>query len=394
MPSIGASIHFSTRASLDLSHNSLSTALIRARTGPRPILDFTESNPTRAGIPYDGPALLAALADPASLLYEPAPFGIASAREAVALDRGAHGPPTDPSRVVLTASTSEAYAFLFKLLADPGDDVLVPAPSYPLFDHLARLESVRAVPYRLAYDGAWHIDMDAVRAAVSPRTRALIVVTPNNPTGSYVKKDELAALASLRLPIVSDEVFAEFSLREDPRRAATALESDAPLVFSLGGLSKCAGLPQMKLAWILAGGEARIVDDALARLEIIADAFLSVAAPVQHALPRILASRAATADAIRRRTRANLECLRSALEGSAASILDVEGGWYATLRLPRTQTEEDWALALLEEEGVYVHPGHFFDFAEEAYVVVSLIAPEEVIREGAARIARCVARRA
>jgi alanine-synthesizing transaminase len=330
--------------------------------------------------------VLEALATSASLRYEPAPFGIRSAREAVARDLTAHGPPVDPSRVVLTASTSEAYAFLFKLLADPGDEILIPAPSYPLFEHLARLESVRAVPYRLAYDGAWHLDLQAVKAAVSDRTRAIVVVSPNNPTGSYLKKDELAGLSSLELPIVSDEVFARFPLGED-RGGVSALEHRAaPLVFSLGGLSKLAGLPQLKLAWMVAGGERERVDAALARLEIIADAFLSVGAPVQHALEAILASRATAEDAIRCRTRGNLAALGGALQGSAASVLDVEGGWYAIVRLPRTRSEEDWVLGLLETDGVYVHPGHFFDFAEEAFVVVSLLTPEEIFREGVERL--------
>jgi alanine-synthesizing transaminase len=371
---------FSSRSSFDLSQNSLSIALARARACAGPLLDLTESNPTSAGIPYDRDALLGALATSA-------PFGIPHAREAVARDLSAHGPPVDAARVVLTASTSEGFAFLFKLLADPGDEVLVPAPSYPLLEHLARLEAVRAVPYRLAYDGAWHLDLDAARAARSPRTRAIVVVSPNNPTGSYLKRDELDALASLNLPIVSDEVFARFPLRGGGRRAASAMEpNSAPLAFSLGGLSKLAALPQMKLAWIIVGGESARVDAALARLEVIADAFLSVGTPVQHALAGILASRATAEEAIRHRTRANLAYVREAVAGSAATLLDVEGGWYATLRLPGTRSEERWALTLLERDGVYVHPGHFFDFGEEAYVVVSLLTPEETLREGVRRI--------
>lgn len=386
---------FSSRASRDLSHNRLAIALSQARASPRPLLDLTESNPTRAGIPCDAGAILAGLSTRASLRYEPAPFGIPVAREAVARDLSMRGPAVDPSRVVLTSSTSEAYAFLFKLLADPGDEVLMPAPSYPLFEHLARLESVRAVPYRLAYDGAWHVDLQSVRSAVTPRTRAIVAVSPNNPTGSYLKRDELDALASLNLPIVSDEVFGEFPLRADAARASSALEAKAaPLVFALGGLSKSAALPQMKLAWIAVGGEEGPAGAALARLEVIADAFLSVGTPVQHALAGILASRATAADAIRRRTRANLACLHAAVAGTAASLLDVEGGWYATLRLPRTQSEERWALELLEDEGVYVHPGHFFDFDEEAYVVVSLITPEADLVQGVTRIVQRVARRA
>jgi len=384
---------FSSRTSFDLSPNPLSVALARARAAGRPLLDLTESNPTRAQIPYDGEAIRAALAEAPFLRYEPAPFGVASAREAVARDLSTNGTPVDPSRIVLTASTSEAYAFLFKLLADPGDEILVPVPSYPLFEHLARLEAVRAVPYRLAYDGAWHADVDSARAAVTARTRAIIVVNPNNPTGSYLKKSELASLASLGLPLVSDEVFARFPLREDQTRCASALEqSSAPLVFALGGLSKLAGLPQMKVAWMAVGGEDGRVDSALARLEVVADAFLSVGTPVQLALPRLLASGRPTEEAIRLRTAANLAWLRAAVAGSPASVLDLEGGWYATLRLPATETEEAWVLALLEKDGVYVHPGHFFDFDREAYIVVSLLTPEATLVEGINRIVQRVNR--
>jgi aspartate/methionine/tyrosine aminotransferase len=382
-------VRFSARSSFDLAHNELSTALARRRASGGEVLDLTESNPTRASLPYERDAILGSLASPGALLYEPASFGLTSAREMVARHLG-----VPPERVVLTASTSEAYAFLFKLLCDPGDEVLVPVPSYPLFEHLARLETVKAVPYRLAYDGAWHFDLDSVRSAVGPRTRAIVVVTPNNPTGSYVKRAELAALADLGLPIVSDEVFAGYALDErvDATRASSALEAHGALVFALGGLSKLAALPQMKLAWIAVGGGAATVDPALARLEIIADAFLSVGAPVQHALPALLASRAAVAAAIVSRTRENLALLRAALEGKAASVLDVEGGWYATLRLPRTRTEERWVLLLLEQDGVYVHPGHFFDFESEAYLVTSLLTPGAVFREGIGRLVARVER--
>jgi alanine-synthesizing transaminase len=376
---------FSSRSSFDLSPNPLAAAL--ARRADRPPLDLTASNPTDAAIPYERDAILSALALPGSLLYEPAPFGLASAREAVACELSSHGPAVDPARVVLTASTSEAYGFLFKLLCDPGDEMLVPRPSYPLFDHLARLESVAAVPYRLAYDGAWHVDLPSVRAAITPRTRGIVTVSPNNPTGSYLKSAELDALGALGLPIVSDEVFARYSLRADPTRARTALEAArAPLVFALGGLSKLAALPQAKLAWTAVAGDGARVEAALARLEVIADAFLSVGAPVQHALPALLASRATAEGAIRDRTARNLAWLKAAVVGSAVSILDVEGGWYASLRLPGTRAEEAWALAFLEEDGVHVHPGHFFDFDDEAYVVVSLLTPEATLREGSQRI--------
>ncbi|HTQ47612.1 MAG TPA: pyridoxal phosphate-dependent aminotransferase [Polyangiaceae bacterium] len=377
----------SSRSSFDLAPNRLALALARARQEERAILDLTESNPTRAGLPYARATILEALASPDALLYEPSPFGLWSAREVVAREL-----EVDPARVLLTASTSEAYGFLFKLLCDPGDEVLVPVPSYPLFEHLARLEAVRAVPYRLAYDGRWHVDVDSLRSAVGPRTRAVVTVSPNNPTGSYLKHAELAALASLGLPIVSDEVFASYPLRDDPTRATTALEAQGTLVFSLGGLSKLAALPQMKLAWIVVGGDAPDVTDALARLEVLADAYLSVGTPVQHALPHLLASRVPAESAIQARTRTNLELLRSRVSGTAGTLLDVEGGWYATLRVPATRSEEAWALELLEEDGVHVHPGHFFDFEHEAYLVLSLLTPEAIFAEGVGRVVTRLAR--
>jgi aspartate/methionine/tyrosine aminotransferase len=385
----------SSRSAFDLSPNPLALALERARAARRPILDLTESNPTRASLPYPEPEIRTALADPLSLKYEPAAFGLPSAREAVARELTRAHPgvaPLDAGRVVLTASTSEAYAFLFKLLCEPGDEVLVPRPSYPLFEHLAQLEAVRAVPYRLAYDGSWHVDLASVRAAVTARTRAVVVVSPNNPTGSYLKAAELAALAALGLPIVSDEVFAEYPLREDRTRAHSALDAqDASLVFALGGLSKLAALPQMKLGWIAVGGREPYVQTALARLEVIADAFLSVGTPVQRALPALLASRGAVHTAILERARSNLAMLRDAVAGSAVSVLDVEGGWYAPLRLPRTRAEQEWVLGLLEHDSVYVHPGHFFDFEDEAFAVVSLLTPEAVLREGIRRVVSRVA---
>ena len=388
---------FSRRTSRELTPNALSAALEERRARGAPVLDLTVSNPTTAGIPYDAAAITRALSDPRALVYAPEPLGILSAREAAAAEASASGGvPVDASRVMLTASTSEAYAFLMKLLCDPGDDVLVPAPSYPLFDLLAAFESVRLVPYRLAYDGAWHVDMDSVRRAVGPRTRAIFVVSPNNPTGSFLKKDELAGLASHGLPIVSDEVFAEYALYDSKSapasRARTALEAEGALVFALGGLSKQAALPQMKLAWTCVGGPAAQVNEALARLELVGDSFLSAGTPVQLALPALLASRARATDAIRARTRENLVALRAALgTASAATLLTVEGGWYATLRVPATMREEEWALALLADLGVYVHPAHFFGFEQEAYLVLSLLTPTAIFAEGVARMAERVA---
>jgi len=387
---------FSERTAVGRDPNPLTEALARARGVGRAVLDLTVSNPTSSGFPYEGARILAALGDPLSLLYEPAPFGLASTRSAVARLYAEDGVDLDPSRIVLTASTSEAYAFLFKLLCDDGDEVLIPQPSYPLFELLARFENVRLVPYPLAYDGEWHIDHAAVEQAVTPRTRAILIVSPNNPTGSYVKREELERLARLGLPLVSDEVFAPFVLkpevddahRSGQRRVTSVLvKPKAPLVFALNGLSKLAALPQMKLGWIGVGGDDDAkVEEALARLELIADAFLSVGTPIQHAAGTILAERRPTFRAIHARLIANLATLRAGVVDSAATLLDVEGGWYATLRLPRVASEHAWSLMFLEDDGVYVHPGHFFDFPDEAYVVVSLLTPESTFSEGVMRL--------
>jgi aspartate/methionine/tyrosine aminotransferase len=246
------------------------------------------------------------------------------------------------------------------------------------------------VPYRLQYDGTWHVDLASVREAIGPRTRAIVTVSPNNPTGSYVKRDELGALAALGLPIVSDEVFAAYPLEASEARARTALDAGAELVFALGGLSKLCALPQMKLGWIALGGAKRAVSEALGRLELIGDAWLSVGTPVQVALPSLLAHGETTRRSIARRIEAGLRTIREHVEGSAVTALRVEGGWYATLRLPRVHDSEAWAALFLEEDGVWIHPGFLFDFDEEAYAVASLLTPTHVLSDGIARIARRV----
>lgn len=382
---------FSSRSGADREPNLLSQALGRAQQSGRPLLDLTLSNPTQAGLPYAKEAILGALSDPEALYYEPEPFGLIGARQAVAGHFAERGIEVPHRRVLLTASTSEAYGFVFKLLCDPGDEVLVPAPSYPLLEHLAAFESVQLVRYPLGYDGAWHIDLDALSRSVGGRSRAIIVVSPNNPTGSYLKRDELRALEGLGLPIIADEVFAGYPLVDDTRRVASVLEAAGVLAVALGGLSKLAALPQMKLAWAGLGGPPALVDEALGRLELIADAYLSVGTPVQLALPRLLAVRASAQQAIRGRCRTNLDALQRALDGSAATVLHVEGGWYAVVRLPATRTEQEWVLALLEQHQVLVQPGWFYDFETEPFAIVSLLTPAEALAEGAARLAACVA---
>jgi alanine-synthesizing transaminase len=382
-------ISFSTRSLQEDVPNPLARAVAEARTRGG-LIDLTVSNPTTAGLPYDAETIARALADPRALTYEPHPLGLASAREAVAQEIG-----QPASRIAITASTSEAYAVLFKMLCDPGDEILVPAPSYPLLGWLAAFEAVRLTPYPLVYAGRWHVDVDALRRAVTPRTKAIVVVTPNNPTGSYLGKDELEAMLDLDLPIVSDEVFARYPLTGavPPDRIETVLVARRGLVFSLSGLSKRAGLPQMKLGWIAAGGDALHAQAAIARLEIVLDAYLSVGAPVQHALASLLGTGDVTARAIRERIARNLAVVREVIAASApsATVLDVEGGWYATIRVPETMSDEQWTTTLVSRDDVFVHPGFFFDMDRGAHLVVSLLSPEDDIREGIARIARRIA---
>jgi alanine-synthesizing transaminase len=388
---------FSARTSHHDEPNALAAAVVRARAraregGPQ-LLDLTAGNPTTAGIPYAAQEILDALHDPQGLVYAPEPLGIATAREAVARDWTARGTPVGASRIALTASTSEAYGVLFKVLCDPGDEVLVPAPSYPLLGFLAAFESVRLVPYPLVYAGGWHVDIAALRAAVGPRTKAIVVVSPNNPTGSYLGIEELEAMLDLGLPIVSDEVFATYPLAGandavPEGRIASVAGARRGLVFALSGLSKLAALPQMKLGWIGVGGEPALAARAMARLELVLDTYLSVATPVQRALPALLRSRGSAEGAIRARTRTNLRVLREVLaRAPSASVLDVEGGWYAMVRVPETRSDEEWALDLVDHDGVHVQPGYFFDVSRGAHLVLSLLTPEDTFAEGVRRLA-------
>jgi len=372
---------FSSRTRWDLRQNRLATLLEARRAAGAPMIDLTQSNPTRAGIAYPAD-LLRPLSDLSALRYEPEPFGLTAAREAVAADYRRRGAEVAADSILLTASSSEAYAFLFKLLCDPGEAVIVPRPSYPLFDYLAGLESVAVTRYPLRYDGEWHVDLPALARAVDARTRAIVVVNPNNPTGSYLKRDEAAALqeiaASHGAAVVSDEVFADYALRPDPRRVG-CLAGDVPaLTFCLGGLSKSCGLPQLKLGWVAVSGPRPLREEALSRLEVVAATYLSVATPVQRALPEILARALELQGPIAARVAGNLGILRRrAAPPSPVTLLEPEGGWYATLRVPATLPEEDRVARLLEDEGILVHPGYFFDFPHEAYVVVSLLPEPE-----------------
>lgn len=370
---------FSRRSAHATSKNRIALAL--ARHPPR--LDLTESNPTRTILPYAHAELLRALDNDAARRYEPDPHGLPEARAAVVTRLKERGVSLSPDQITLTSGTSEAYTFLFKLLCDAEDEVLVPQPSYPLFADLCRLEQINARPYPIHYDGEWHIGLSELAATITKRTRAVLLVSPNNPTGSFLKRDELSHLERLGLPLISDEVFSEYALRPDPNRVASALESKRALVFMLDGLSKQAGLPQWKLAWICASGPANQVKKARARLELIADTYLSVATPTQRALSELLALSRPVQQTIHERLKRNLAQLSTAVSNQAeVSLLDVEGGYYATLRVPNVLSEEDWVLTLLEQDSVHVQPGYFFDFASEAYLVVSLLTSEDTFDEG------------
>jgi hypothetical protein len=328
------------------------------------------------------------------LLYEPAPAGLGEARQAVASYYAARGHRVDIARILLTASTSEAYAYLFKLLCDPGGQVLVPRPSYPLFEFLANMESVEVRQYSLSYHGEWAIDLDSLAAGITERTRAVVLVNPNNPTGSYVKPQELDALVRLAsergIALISDEVFSDYPLHQDAARVNTLAGVEGCLAFSMSGLSKIAGLPQMKLGWIVVSGPRHLRTEAMEKLEWIADTYLSVGAPVQYAAGRLLEAGEAVRGQIRRRTADNLAVARNALEGSAANILPVEGGWYITVRVPRIRSEEEWAVGLLTSEDVLIQPGFFFDFESEAFLIVSLLTRPDVFAEGMSRLRRHV----
>jgi len=382
---------FSSRIAADLRPNRLALALEARRSAGEPIIDLTESNPTRAGFEYP-PDLLAPLANSRGLSYTPQPFGLVEARRAVAADYARRGIEVDAERIVLTASTSEAYSFLFKLLADPGDEVLVPRPSYPLFELLTALDGLVARPYDLEYHGMWSIDVASIERAVGPRTRALLVVNPNNPTGSFVSHAELDRLAAICGPrgiaLIADEVFAEYELETDEAGSrASVLARNDMLVFGLGGLSKSVGLPQLKLGWIAVAGPDQVAAEALERLEIVCDTYLSASTPVQLAAAELLDRGAVVRRQIAARIVANYRRLKT-LSASAPSsrVLAASGGWYAVVQVPTLRTEEEFVLDLLTCDGVLTHPGYFFDFPRGSHLIVSLLTPEAPFAAGIERM--------
>jgi alanine-synthesizing transaminase len=380
---------FSRRTEWKLAPNRFTEAVQEIQASGREILDLTISNPTRAGIDYDQFAILDSLRNLKSLDYDPQPKGLRSAREAVAEYYRERGEQVDAERLVLTTSTSEGYSYIFRLLANPGDEVLVPKPSYPLFDFLAELQDVKLVGYPLLYDHGWQIDWSSLEQAVSERTRAVVVVHPNNPTGSYVSAAERERLSQLcherELALIADEVFLDYAHDGLPRPSFVA--NDGALTFTLSGVSKISALPQMKLAWIGVSGPQANVDAAVQRLEVIADTYLSLNAPIQLAARTLLEQRKKIQPQLLPRVRANVAELDRQLAGQKSSArLEIEGGWYAVLRVPVTQSDEDLAIQLLRKAGTMVHPGHFYDFPRDGYLVISLIASEQDFHEGISRL--------
>jgi alanine-synthesizing transaminase len=379
---------FSDRTRWNLEENRLSRDLAERRAAGKPISDLTNSNPTECGFAYDEQAIQHAFASGKVFAYQPDPRGMKCAREAVSAYYAEQKVSLGTGDLVLTSGTSEAYSFVFRLLCNPGDEVLIPSPGYPLFDFLADLCDVRLVRYPLLYDHGWQIDFSALAAATSGKTRAVIAVHPNNPTGHYATAPERARLSSFcgerGIALIADEVFLDFSLKDSRERSFAC--SDEALTFTLSGISKICGLPQMKLAWIAVTGPAQHRKEALARLEVIADSYLSVGTPVQLAAPTLLAMRSSFQVQVMRRLRANLRELAAQISlQPACHHLACDGGWSAVLRVPLVQSDEDLAISLLAQHGVYVHPGHFYDFAQPGYLVVSLMVPEKEFAEGIGR---------
>ena len=393
---------FSERTNWDREESALARAVRLRRAQGLPVADLTVANPTRCDLALDPEALLASWREPgpALLTYDPQPFGSRGAREAVCGYYGRHAAAVDPEQICLTASTSEGYSFLFRLLCNPGDEVLIASPSYPLFDYLAALDDIRLVSYPLLYDHGWSIEPGSVEARITPRTRAIALVHPNNPTGHFVdarERTELEALCSRHnLALVVDEVFLDYPWDptgdEDGPPRSFAQGPHPALTFVLSGLSKIAALPQMKLSWIATFGPRPERDEALARLEVIADAYLSVGSPAQVALGAWLAAASDVQQRIGARVAANLQCLDQALGGTAVCRLQAEGGWYAVLRVPALEPDEALASRLVEQFGLLVHPGSSFGFPPQGWLVLSLLLLPDPFAEACGTLVSALSR--
>jgi len=381
---------FSQRTNWKLATNRFTQALEDLRAAGVALLDLTVSNPTQCGLQYDAPTILSAFQNPAALSYDPQPKGLLSARKEVARYYFEdHRTAVDPEAIFLTTSTSEAYSFVFRLLCNPGDQVLVPKPSYPLFDYLADLQDVSLVPYSLEYAQGWLVDFHALRRAITARTRAILLVHPNNPTGSYLHTEEMEQLNAIcrerGLALIVDEVFLDYAFAGGARKSFAG--NQQALTFTLSGLSKISALPQMKVAWLACTGPDELVPAAVERLEVIADTYLSLNAPTQWAIPALFEQRRPVRRQLLERIRTNrAELARQLLAQNACELLESEGGWYAVLRMAADQADEERAIQLMREQRVIVHPGHFFDFPKDGFLVVSLITPGEPFAEGIKRL--------
>lgn len=376
---------FSDRTGWNLERNKLSEALAKRRSSGLPLIDLMQSNPTQCGFHFDAQKILAALNNPASLQYDPDPQGLPQAREAVAAYHRSRNCQISIDDIFLTTSTSETYSFLFRMLCNPGDELLIPQPGYPLFNFLAEIQDVSLVRYPLVYDYGWQIDFHSLQQAITSRTRGIIVVHPNNPTGHFCKPGEIERLNQIcrerYIAIISDEVFLDFSLA--PNAPPTFASNNEVLTFTMSGLSKISGLPQMKVAWLTVAGPTALKQQAIARLEMIADTYLSMNTPIQLALPVLLEQRRQFRKQWLTREQDNLAYLDKLLESQKlCSRLKMEGGWYAVMKAPSVMGDDEVALELLTTRGVYVHPGHFYDFPSDGYWVVSLITPEREFAEG------------
>ena len=380
---------FSDRTNWSLDTNRLSEGLAKHRASKKVLFDLSVSNPTECGFIYDRHAILKALSQRASLRYKPDPRGLIAARRAVARYYSACGKKVAVDDICLTTGTSEAYGFVFRLVCNPGDEVLVPEPSYPLLNLLADIQDVKLVRYPLLYDHGWQIDFHALEQAITPRSRAVVVVNPNNPTGHYVDVADIKRLTEIcsarKMAVIADEVFLDFALaaKRPPSFAANA----EALTFTMSGLSKLCGLPQMKASWFVTNGPKELKSEALERMEVIADTYLSMNTPVQLAIPVLLRQRHAFQKQVMKRIRRNLRELDRQIAGQKhIERLEVEGGWNAVLRVPALHSDEDLAIRLLSEKSVYLHPGHFYDFPGDGFMVVSLITPERIFAEGIKRV--------